>query len=719
MSTKSDNIHMVFFHAKIFQCEQFLRYLETLQCFSTLAMIRFSHRGCELQAVNTYNQACCSIYVDSARFQDFVFRADADRHNGMVEYFVNVSALLEPLQKFKDESKFYIQIESKEETGFNIQVFYTEGAVCIRSRKRDKDKGYSTPKKRCKLFHHGNTATDVEDVIITPDDHTQYHKEREGRQEIEEHFVPENDIDCTTKVKTLTYTVSSNNSSSTHPKYLNIIDIPDSSTNIAFSMDAASLNVLFRESSIVEEKVCIMAYPPRKEIGFYTGGERGELFDRFATTPVDSSNNNTYCGNKKDEKTANGETAGLDIIWHTTPTSSNTSSSTSKTNTVTMPNSATDGVIRERYSNRLIRSFGKVMSVPNRIHCSFSPGRPLIMHVNHPHMRIMAHIVPWSPEWARISSPLRDEGKNSRGNCTYTNTSQYTKSKEFIQTSRAQFVMQRPGKRELILSELYRDDKPSPPLHKISLFGSRPSLREGTHERMVRLHLPLPMTAEFWKRHDYCADDVRKTLRCYRTPVWHLNLLLHLPIATTAVKISHEHRDGLTYGGRQASVDQLMIYFKNANMYTGSALNSSAWPKHSSLKYSKCTHKPPLSVHSVNVNEWNELMGIFQRRIKIECDDDRKLIQQQSDETRCDLLRFPAYRYDTSWEWKGVEVIPLQWHTQADLMELVRVVPETFYFQQLPHPTCAIQSLPRCIVKEEMYVQTLESFYVSDATKKS
>jgi hypothetical protein len=707
----------MFLHAKLFQCEQILRYLETLQCFSALTIIRFSHRGCELQAVNTHRQACCSIELDSIRFQDLVFDVD-DGHNGMIEYFVNISELLEPLQPFKDDSKFYIKIEAKDDTEFTVQVFYTEGAVGTRCRKRCHEERQSAKKKRFKLPHHGKAPADVNDAIISPpssdrDRTRSRHKHSGQEQDDDGQCEPKYERDYTSKVKTLTYTVSSNRKSATHSHYLNLRETPDPAANIiSFSMDAASLNVLFRESSVMEEKVCMMAYPRRKEIGFYTGGERGELFDRLSTKTADNT-----CGAVNDDRCLdNDEIAGLDIIWNTPPTPSASCTTITTTNSV-----SDDGVVREQYSNRLIKAFGKVMNAPHRIRCSFSPGRPLVMEVAHSHMRIVAHIVPWSAEWARISSPPSTRGKHVEKSAR-TSASQSTQSKEFIQTSPAQFVMQRPGKRSLILSELYQGNKASPPLHEISLFD-RQILREGVHERMVRLHLPLPMIPQFWQRHEYCSDDVRKTLRCYRTPVWHLNLLLHLPIATTAVKISHEHRDGLTYGGRQASVDQLMLHFKKANMYTGSALNSSAWSKNSSLKYSKCTHKPPLSVHSVKVHDWRELVDIYQRRIEMKYSDDKKTRgdHEGSENTtfQCEFLRFPAYRYHATWDWKDIEVIPVQWHKQAELMDLVRVVPENFYFEQLPYPTCAIQSLPRFMVKQKMYVQTLESLYVSDPTKKS
>jgi hypothetical protein len=272
----------------------------------------------------------------------------------------------------------------------------------------------------------------------------------------------------------------------------------------------------------------------------------------------------------------------------------------------------------------------------------------------------------------------------------------------------------------------------------------------GVFERRVRFELPLTLSPLYWKRHKYSRQDVDSTLASYKAfHMWHLSLLMQLPVATTAVKISHECRDGLIYGARKSATRQIKLLLgKRLNRYTVADFS-----RKSVLTFDKCRHRPKLPVQSIDAQMWNSMRDILRSRTTSSLtasrdrqhpathddellestttrrgattrkhDDETRLLPLQEDgyvhggtsaapNARFECSGLPRHRYERAFEWNGITVVPTA-EASADLIEVLRIVPESFYFAHCQRPSCLTQDPRRVDIGTSEYVSTQESFYL-------
>lgn len=134
---------------------------------------------------------------------------------------------------------------------------------------------------------------------------------------------------------------------------------------------------------------------------------------------------------------------------------------------------------------------------------------------------------------------------------------------EFVQQSIAQYTLTSMGKRILNPDRHLTYQEKKDHYYKLLIKGNifDNPLPIGVFERRVRFELPLVFSPLFWYRNEYTKKDVEDTLKKYPAyHMWHYSLVLQLPVATTAVKISHECRDGMIYGAKQPAFRNIMSH---------------------------------------------------------------------------------------------------------------------------------------------------------------
>lgn len=241
----------------------------------------------------------------------------------------------------------------------------------------------------------------------------------------------------------------------------------------------------------------------------------------------------------------------------------------------------------------------------------------------------------------------------------------------------------------------------------------------GIFERKVRFELPTIFSSQFLQRHEYSIKDVESTLKSYKAyHMWHYSLLLQLPVATTAVKISHECRDGLIYGAKQPAIRQIISYLQKPNAY----IDTLVWPTQSVLTNRHCEHRPHLPAHELDSDTWDQLhQQLLARNGGAEAAAAAAAAAASTKKgggggvgrdygLLAQLISLPKFDYNQYFTWKDIAIVPFSLK-KNNMLEMLRVVPADFYFQHCQQPTCLTQDPRRITISGKEYIGTLESFY--------
>ena len=295
---------------------------------------------------------------------------------------------------------------------------------------------------------------------------------------------------------------------------------------------------------------------------------------------------------------------------------------------------------------------------------------------------------------------------------------------DFVQNVHQQYTISGASKR-VLLSNVTSRATPHGPL-KFDLFSTAPlpdttaaaagELQPGIFYRTLRLELPTPLVPSHWQRHGLSLRDIVDTIRAYKAHhLWHLALLLQLPIATTAVRVTHEGPDGLIYSGKQPAYKQIVGYvtrcaergfdYLGVPILGGGGGGGSSVERVSMLTHRQCEHRPQLPVHRVPAALWHEYHAEWQHKTMY-----TELVHQYRRD-----FEWPAAAGSTA---AAIRVVPFRVVQRAapnkasPLLELLRIVPQAFYFEHCQRPQCLTQDPLRIQVGGMAAVGTLESFYV-------
>lgn len=165
-----------------------------------------------------------------------------------------------------------------------------------------------------------------------------------------------------------------------------------------------------------------------------------------------------------------------------------------------------------------------------------------------------------------------------------------------------------------------------------------------TFERHIQLQLPLFLTAEVWRRHQYSLHDVRTTLN-YFSPMhlWQCCLLYGMLPSNSAIKLAFCAPESMTYGSKAIAIRKIEKTIGNEFLDRPNVLD-----------VQREDHVPPLPLHEID--NWNQLYALLPH-------------------TNVRLLG--RLQFSESFPWRGIELVPL-W-LEKGAIYAVRVVSKTTF----------------------------------------
>ena len=138
--------------------------------------------------------------------------------------------------------------------------------------------------------------------------------------------------------------------------------------------------------------------------------------------------------------------------------------------------------------------------------------------------------------------------------------------------------------------------------HYIFHKNKRESSSTPTFIRRVQISLPPPATPSMWIRHQYSLADIKLTLNnIHPLHLWHLAILAKISLTNAALKPSYgNNSDNLIVGGKTYVKHRLLQYYTMLIPHLNENTNV--------LLSDDTNYKPPLPLHSITMDVYNELM---------------------------------------------------------------------------------------------------------------
>ena len=171
--------------------------------------------------------------------------------------------------------------------------------------------------------------------------------------------------------------------------------------------------------------------------------------------------------------------------------------------------------------------------------------------------------------------------------------------------------------------------------------------------RRISFHLPLFLTVEFWKRHEYSLQDIRTTLQFFASVhLWQCALLYGgISPLNSAIKLAFSKPESMIYGSKAIVIKNIIKKLHDEQQYSFSDKDPSV------LDTLRQDHIPPLPLHKLSAVDWESLVNLTPTE-------------------PVDLLSGLTYPY--AFAWKDIHLVPLAFEKGAiRAMKIIRS--EVFY----------------------------------------
>lgn len=151
--------------------------------------------------------------------------------------------------------------------------------------------------------------------------------------------------------------------------------------------------------------------------------------------------------------------------------------------------------------------------------------------------------------------------------------------------------------------------------------------------RVMRLHLPLFLQQDTWRRHEYSLRDVAMTLRCFSPlHLWQLGAWEKIMASNSAIKASCASDDSLIYGGRAIIHEKLVKHFQKTYAHPSA---------HDVLTRPNDPQAPPLPVHRLGAEQFAAYRAL------LPAPEGNPLLARR--------------RYARALVWRGITVVPVDY----------------------------------------------------------
>lgn len=204
-------------------------------------------------------------------------------------------------------------------------------------------------------------------------------------------------------------------------------------------------------------------------------------------------------------------------------------------------------------------------------------------------------------------------------------------------------------------------------------------------ERVVELNLPLFLTHDVWKRHNYSITDITTTLEYFSAlHLWQCALLYGISPSNSAVKLAFSTPESMVYGSKAIVIRKIRKVLIQSQQFAGST---------SVLDMKREDHIPPIPIHNLNQEMWDLLV--------------RNLPQKPVD--LLDVIEYVEGLY-----WNGVLMVPIWFEKGA--IYAVRVVHQRVFDAcgRVKYPALSNKPL-HILIDQDTYCGVEEAcFFIND-----
>jgi hypothetical protein len=202
-----------------------------------------------------------------------------------------------------------------------------------------------------------------------------------------------------------------------------------------------------------------------------------------------------------------------------------------------------------------------------------------------------------------------------------------------------------------------------------------------TFSRIVALTLPLFLTMDVWKRHNYSVSDIKSTLEYFSAVhLWQCALLHGVSPSNSAIKLAFSTPESMVYGSKAIvirKIEKILIQQHN-------------FPeKGSVLDTLREDHIPPIPIHCLATTAFNKCSSLLPT----------KPVNLLSELT-----------FDCYFQWKDIYMVPL-W-IEKDALYMIRIIPKKVFLESGRLKNNSLSNQPvKILIQGEEYCGVEESCF--------